>query len=168
MEQRQPETRDRGFSISPRIIIIGLVLLAVLFFLTRGNQGSTTPTTNDPIVQDDLPALSADLVQLGRIYSALALDRDGCPADTTTEFISSDPIYVAAEQSFIPQGTAIFARLYYGDRAIEDTDEIVAPNDLNACVNFVFENQRGFDAGDYEAEFYVNGTPSGSVAFTVR
>jgi hypothetical protein len=169
MEQQQPERRQTGFSLSPRVIIIGLVLVAALFFLTRGNQQqSNSPTVRDPVAQDNFPAQSAAGVELGRIFSALSLDRDGCPVDVTTDFIATDPIYIATEQSFIPQGTAIFVRLYYGDRAIEDTDEIVAPSDLTSCVNFVFENQRGFDPGDYEAEFYVNGTPSGSVAFSVR
>lgn len=166
MQTPPPERRAGGFNLSPRVIVIGLILLVGLYLLTR-NPASDQSAGQIPAAQNDFPAQSAQ-VPLGRIFSALGLDRDGCPVDLTNEFLADDAIYIAAEQSDIPQGTAIFARLYYGDRALEDTDEIIAPGDLNACVNFFFENQRGFEAGDYEAEFYINGSPAGSVAFTVR
>ncbi len=168
MQSGQPQQKSQGFKLDTRMIIIIVALLAVLFFLTRGNQQQAQPTpTPQPVAQE--PAVGEiPGIELGRIVSALNLDRDGCPGDTANRFSPADSIYIVAEESVIPEGTAIFARLYFGDRTLEDADEIVAPGDLNACVNFVFESRTGFEPGNYEAEFFVNGNPAGSVAFTVR
>lgn len=168
MQSRQPEQKPGGFKLDTRVIIIIVALIAVLFFLTRNNQPQVQATPTPQPATQDSAVVEIPGVELGRIVSALNLDRDGCPGDTANAFRPTDSIYIVAEESSIPEGTALFARLYLGNRTLEDTDEIVAPNDLNACVNFVFESDSGFEPGNYEAEFFVNGNPAGSVAFSVR
>lgn len=163
------QNQQGGIKFDTRTIIIILVVLGVLFLIFRG-QGqpeAVAPTaTPQPAAQADT---SSSVVQLGQVVTAQSVDRDGCPGEVTTRFAPDDSIYVVARETDIPQGTAVFARLYFNNEAIEDTDEITADSDLPAtCINFVFENDQGFEAGNYEAEFFVNGNPAGSVAFTVR
>ncbi|MCA9902799.1 MAG: hypothetical protein KC547_02990 [Anaerolineae bacterium] len=163
--QQQPG----GFKLNTRTIILILVALGILFLLFR-NQGQSTQVT--PTATPQPPAQvdnsSASSVQLGQLVTALSVDRDGCPGEVSTRFAPDDNIYVVARETDVTQGTAVFARLYHEGQSVEDTDEIVADSDMRVCINFVFENSQGFDTGNYEAEFFVNGNPAGSVAFTVR
>ncbi|MCL4248066.1 MAG: hypothetical protein KJ065_07945 [Anaerolineae bacterium] len=164
--QQQPG----GFKLNTRTIILILVALGILFLLFR-NQGQSTPATPTATPQPPTPVVAApasSAVQLGQLVTATSVDRDGCPGEVTTRFAPDDSIYVVARETDVPQGTAVFARLYYEGQSREDTDEIVADSDMRVCINFVFENSQGFDPGNYEAEFFVNGNSAGSVAFTVR
>ncbi|MCC6615887.1 MAG: hypothetical protein IT320_20625 [Anaerolineae bacterium] len=164
------QNQQGGFKFDTRTIIIILVVVGIAFLLLR-NQGQTpaaTPTaTPQPLAQTDNSASSA--IQLGQIVTAQSVDRDGCPGEVTSRFAPTDSIYVVARETDIPQGTGVFARLYFNNEGIEDTDEITADTDLPAtCINFVFEHDGGFEPGNYEAEFFVNGNPAGSVSFTVN
>jgi hypothetical protein len=151
-------------------IIVPLVIVAGLFLVPRlfnRDQVDTTGVNRDfgGQVSRDV----ADNIQIGRVVSAWSIDRDGCATETTSTFRPSDPIYVVAEDSTVPAGTSVFVRIYREGQAVEDTDEIVADQDYNnSCINFVFESNNGFDAGRYEAEFYINGNPANSVQFEVR
>jgi hypothetical protein len=73
------------------------------------------------------------------------------------------------EDNAVPTGTRVFVRLYHEGIAVEDTDEVTAEQDYtNVCVNFVFDSTEGWDAGDYEAQYFVNGKAYRSVLFTVE
>jgi hypothetical protein len=107
-------------------------------------------------------------LNLGDVVVAENLDSNGCAVNVTDTFDQNDTIYVVLTDSAIPEGTTVFTRLYYENEPVEDSDEITAPQDFsNVCVNFAFENSEGWDEGDYEIEFYVNGSAYQSASFTV-
>jgi hypothetical protein len=107
--------------------------------------------------------------QLGRMYSAVVVDDNGCPVNTTTQFARDDVIYVGVTESSIPQGTSMFVRLYREGRAVEDTQELQADRALSTCVWFEFVplTGDGFEPGQYEAELIVNGNPADRISFNV-
>ncbi|MDX1993698.1 MAG: hypothetical protein SF029_15020 [bacterium] len=109
-------------------------------------------------------------VFLGNPVAAPAVDRDGCPVETTDDFDATEDVWVVAPDSQIPEGTIIFVRLYRNGTPIEDAPEIQADQDYDStCINFIFEaTDGGFEAGEYEAEFYVNGNPADTVTFDIR
>lgn len=166
--------RSSGMS---RLLIIGLVVLVVLFLLARcamGGLGGLLGGGGGDIV-DTRGNAPADTtfdsgVRLGNVVTAQGVDRDGCPTDVTGSFRSDDTIYVVAERSVIPAGTTVFARLYRDGQPVEDTNEITADRDMDACVWFQFEDAAaaGFEPGSYEAELLVNGNPSDAASFTVN
>lgn len=101
--------------------------------------------------------------------SARGVDRNGCAVDETTVFESTDPIYVIAIDNHVPEGTRIFVRLLFNDTPLEDAPEIIADREYrNICINFVFESNTEFEAGNYEAQFIVNGQLTASTSFSVR
>ncbi len=108
-------------------------------------------------------------VELGQMYTATGVTQSGCPVDDVDRFYGDEAVYVALDNSYIPAGTEVFARLLYEGQPVEDTDAIVADRDLRSCVWFAFEPRgRGFDPGNYEAQIYVNGQRADSLDFTVR
>lgn len=108
-------------------------------------------------------------LQLGRTYAATGVDSAGCPAGGTGLFYPDEPVYVALEESSLPRGTELYARLNYEGRPIEDSQPIRADRDLQSCAWFVFEPGRGgFDPGQYSAEIFVNGQRADQVSFEVR
>lgn len=118
-----------------------------------------------------LPGTGRGNAQIGAIYTTTAVDQNGCPMDDVAEFYPDEPVYVSIDESYIPQGTEIFARLIYEGQAIEDTDPIVADRDLETCVWFSFEGgnvSSGLEPGQYEAEVYVNGSLVDAIPFDVR
>jgi hypothetical protein len=167
----QKPAQGSGFRLDGRTILIILLVIGVIFILTRANQGSApaepTATPIPPTVVQQDP-VAAGGVELGELVASTAVDRDSCPTEPTSRFDSDDTIYIATEESFIPAGTTAYVRLYLGNEAVEDTDEITADSDMTTCVFFVFENDEGFEEGDYEAELFINGNSAGSVSFTVR
>ena len=158
-----------NFKLDGKTIAIGLLILvaAVIFLPRLFNTGATN--VEEPTSQPQNQAEDSNIL-LGNPVSAAAVDRDGCPVDTTDTFRPSEDIYVVAPSSDIPAGTAVFVRLYHENTPIEDAPEIQADQDYqNTCINFVFEPDDGpFDTGSYEAEFYVNGNAAESVQFEVR
>jgi hypothetical protein len=157
------------------MIIIGVVVvIAILFIGSRllggnGNSNDPAPTSipdNEEEVQQDN---SDDSLVLGDVVVAENVDRDGCAVDETDSFDDNDTIYAVLADSAMPEGTTVFARLYHDDVAVEDADEITAPEDYtNVCVNFAFDSDNGWDSGDYEVEFFVNGNAYESAQFSVR
>jgi hypothetical protein len=168
MKQKEQSGQPSGM-----VIIIGVVIVvAVLFLASRllgGGQSTPDPTATpeqeEEIVQDN----SDSDLNLGNVVVAENVDRDGCAVDVTDTFGENDAIYAVLEDSAVPEGTTVFARLYRGNDTLEDSDEITANEDFtNVCVHFVFENEEDWDSGDYEVEFFVNGNAYESAAFTVR
>jgi len=170
----------RTAAIVTIVVIIGLLLLGR--FVTGMSGNTTTPTTSDTTYNGGSttnnnntlnPANNTTtLNNLGPVVAAQAIDRDNCAVDATTHFTTSDPVYVVLVDSQLPQGTTMFARLYKDGVAIEDTKELTADQDYNnTCVNFVFrpsQNAELWAAGNYEAEFFVNGNSYRSTTFDIR
>ena len=94
--------------------------------------------------------------------------QDGCPTDDVEEFYTDEAMYISVEESFIPAGTELFARLNYEGQPVEDTDVIRAERDRESCVWFMFEPVGGFDPGNYSVELYVNGSLVESLPVYVR
>lgn len=168
-----------NLKLDSRTILIGVVVvIAAIFLLPRLFNTSTvnspsvdSPSSNSPSNNTNSPSNQAadDDIQIGRVVSASGVDRDGCPTSSASTFDSNDDIYVVAEDSTIPAGTSVFVRLYREGQPVEDAPEITADQDYtNSCVNFVFEPLEDFEAGDYEAEFIINGNAAESVQFEVR
>ena len=165
-----------GIKLDGRTIAIGIiVILALVLIVPRlfntdnatNNDTNTTTTTDDTNNEVGEPATNPSL---GTVVSAANVDREGCPADETTTFDNGDTIYVGVNNSNIPQGTDMFARLYFDGEPIEDTDVITADADYS-CVAFSFDattSAEVMESGDYEAQLFVNGNPGDSVAFSVR
>jgi hypothetical protein len=172
----QPQTTQTTQSKQPSgtTIIIGIVVvLVVLFIASRlfsGGGGTDNPSVSAPVddsqpVQDN----SDPNLNLGSVVVAENVDRDGCAVDVTDSFDDNDTIYAVLTDSAVPQGTTVFARLYHDGVALEDSDESTAADDYtNVCVNFAFDNSAGWDEGEYEVEFWVNGNAYQSASFTVR
>jgi hypothetical protein len=158
-----------NFKLDGRTIAIGLLLLvaAVIFLPRLFNTDATN--VQEPVNQPLDEANEGDIL-LGNPVSASAIDRDGCPVETTNVFSPSEDVFVVAPSSDIPAGTAVFVRLYHEDTPIEDAPEIQADQDYqNTCINFVFEpNDGSFDPGSYEAEFFINGNSADSVQFEIQ
>jgi hypothetical protein len=107
-------------------------------------------------------------VELGRLVTTTQVNSDGCPTDDVDTFFSDEPIYLSVEESFIPAGTELFARLNYQGSPVEDTDVIRAERDRESCVWFIFEPQRGFNQGNYTVELFVNGQRVDSLPLQVQ
>jgi hypothetical protein len=167
------------------LLIIGLVVIvAVLFIIPRVTPNPSSTPTATPIPTSSQSQSSGQNsssgtsnnsstsgVELGRIVTSTSVDRDNCPVNPATTFEPVEQVYVVAQDSNIPAGTSVFVRLYLNNQAIEDAPEITADQDsTNSCVSFVFEPETGarFEAGQYEAEFIVNGNAADSVQFQIR
>lgn len=176
-----PATPTTAGLVNKRNCAIGALILAALicivpFLLLNGildggndNNDNSVDNNDDDIV--DVLDETDDGINLGNVVSTSSIDREGCANGQDSNFGATDSIYVVAEESDIPAGTDVFVRLYLNGNPIEDAPEITADRDYeDTCVNFVFEPETGtsFDAGQYEAQFMINGNPSESVSFTVQ
>lgn len=154
--------------------IAGIVLLicGALFLLPQflGGQDPVDPTPSNN-GESDVLQTNTDYVDLGSLVIAEGIDRDGCAVNTLTSLQNSNRFYVIAPDSELSTGTTVFARLYQDGLAIEDLPLITADQDYsNSCINFLFETVDGtnFEAGQYEAEFWVNGNSYNSVRFNIN
>lgn len=116
------------------------------------------------------PGTGAGGAQLGALHTTSAVDDNGCAMDDTVDFYANEPVYIAMDETYIPSGTELFARLVYQGQPVEDTDPIVADQDMDTCVWFVFEGDSvsGLEPGSYEAEVYVNGSLADRTDFIIR
>ncbi|MCI0710831.1 MAG: hypothetical protein L0154_11785 [Chloroflexi bacterium] len=166
---------DFNFRTCAIIGVIGAALLCIVPLLLFGGLvawgGGDDDSGGDEDPTDFADIVDDDGVQINNIVSAEAVNDMGCAVDVNNSFADTAQIYIVAEDSDFPEGTDVFVRLYREGDAIEDAPEITADQDYeNTCVNFLFVPESGetFDEGDYEAEFYVNGEATGSVAFVVE
>jgi hypothetical protein len=154
------------------IALVAVLICGALFLLPRlfgGGDNNVDPNTNVDN-GDDAGAQSASDVQLGSLVISENIDRDGCPVDTVSSLDNAERFYVVAPNSEVPEGTDIFVRLYQDGVVVEDLPIITADQDYDStCINFVFETVDGddFDAGEYEAEFWVNGNSYDSIRFNI-
>jgi len=184
--QQTPTTNNsqmRTAAIVTIVVIVGLLLLGR--FVTGMSGNTTTPTTTDTTYNGNTTTNNNNTLNpsnttnnttstsnLGPVVAAQAVDRDNCAVNATTHFTTRDPVYVVLADSQLPQGTRMYARLYKDGVAVEDTKELTAEQDYNnTCVNFVFrpsQNAEVWAAGNYEAEFFVNGNSYRSTTFDIR
>lgn len=166
-----PNNRDDAPSTRPampamnrqNLIIIGLVVLAAIFLLPRllNTNNTTTPTPN--------PDTTARDFDIANIVVSPNITNAGCASDPTDTFSPNDRIYLVAEQSDIPANTGVFGRLYFDGNAVEDSAEIVSDRAYtDSCFNVWFENDNGFESGQYEAQFFINGNAADTVTFEVQ
>jgi len=172
----------QNFKLDGRTIaIIAFIVIAAIIFLPRllgnnGNDVTPTPqpdTRNNPTANPrDTTANQDDGIQLGNVVMTETVDRDGCATDTATSFdTETERIYVVAEYTDVTQGTAVFVRWYLDGAVYEESDEIVADQDYtNTCLAFTLEQDdtNQFRAGDYEAEFIINGNAADTVSFEIQ
>jgi len=164
------------------IAIIAFLALAAIIFLPSLFGGRDAdpvgpevlpPSNNQPAApsnpNNNAPEQTA---VLGNITIARDVDADNCALDSTTRVNSSEEdFWVVAEDSFIPQGTDVFVRLYRNGQPYEDLDIITADRDYsNTCVSFVFEpdDANRFETGTYTAQFIVNGNPAQEIDFSIE
>ena len=177
-----------GLRLSGRTIAIGVLIILVLIVVGSqllGGQGNdndgvaTTMPFSAPTNEGfaDNPPLAGEGnttggVALGRVVVTSNIDADGCPVDTTDQFAGTDEVYVVVEDSDIPAGTTVFARLFREGQPLEDADVITADRDYdNTCIYFVFDatDEAGsLEPGVYEAQIIVNGNPGERVSFEVQ
>jgi len=173
--QQPSQNENKPFGLGKGTLIIGLLIFVGIMFLVPqlfGDEDDSGASIRDA---DDT---SADAIpenvlspEIGDLVVAASIDQNGCAADETTTFSSDDTVYIVAEDSDIPAGTTLFVRLYANGQAVEDSTELTAESDYtDTCANFLFETVEGerFDAGEYEAELFVNGNPYGTVSFVVE
>jgi hypothetical protein len=165
-----------NFKLDSRTIIIGIVIIAAVFLIGPRLFNTDNTQVNLPTNQDsgttgvDNNSVD-DNIEIGNVVTTSAVDMNGCPTDLRADFEPGEQVYVVAENSDFPAGTSVFVRLYHEGAPLEDAPEIQADRDYtNSCVNFIFEPTSGqeFDAGDYQAEFIVNGNSADTVNFEVR
>lgn len=146
----------------PQTTQISQVFSALVQTLTGAGASNTTGTTDTS---------ASEAFTLRGISTSRNINSAGCTAegDITDQFAPMDRVYIVAENSDFPAGTAIFARLSLEGRAVEDTSEIVADREyLNTCVNLWFESSSGFEAGEYTIDLFINGISAAQVTFTVK
>ncbi len=150
------------------LVIIGLVILAAVFLLPRlfgGGDGNN----NNNNVPDNQTRDNGSNINIGDVVVSPNITSAGCASDPTNTFNADDRIYLVAEGATVPAGTTVFGRLYYGGEVVTDADEITASSALNnGCFNIWFEDVNGFDPGEYEAQFFINGNAADTVTFDVR
>lgn len=123
------------------------------------------------VVEDSFGAAPGGAnLNLGQFMATSRVDGNGCPTDLVDSYDPQDPIVVGLEESDIPAGTEIYARLVSDGQTIETTQPITADQDMRSCVWFQFDsdNRSGFDPGRYEAQIFVNGSRADRVDFIVR
>lgn len=153
-------------------IIIVLMICGAMYLIPQllGGQNSDEPTVSVNEGNDVIQNIP-DNITLGALEIAENIDRDGCAVNNFSSLQGVNNFYVIAPNSEFPSGTTIFARLYQDGVAIEDLPLITANQDYSSsCINFVFETANGnnFRAGEYEAEFWVNGNAYNNIRFNIN
>ena len=177
-----------GLRLSGRTIAIGVLIILVLIVVGSqllGGQGNdneglaTTMPFSAPTTEGFAENLCMDGAwNCSRAVSARATAlpmcccADGCAVDTTDQFAGTDEVYVVVEDSDIPAGTTVFARLFREGQPLEDADVITADRDYdNTCIYFVFaatDDAGSLEPGVYEAQIIVNGNPGERISFEVQ
>jgi hypothetical protein len=169
-EDNMGNLKLNGRTIAIGILVILAVIAVVAILSNQGGNTAVTPTSPPASSFDD--SGNEGGVQLGNLVTALNIDQNGCPVEPTNSFRRSDDIYVVVEDSDIPQGTTVFARLFREGSPVEDADVITADRDYdNTCIYFAFEatdTAEVLEAGDYSAQIIVNGNPGETVNFEVQ
>jgi len=172
----------QGLKLNGRTIAIGILIILVLIVVGSqllGGQGNNADPTAFPTsapFENNTPVpgsgSSSSGVALGRVVISSGIDGDGCAVNTTDQFNGDEEVYVVVEDSDIPAGTTVFARLFRENTPIEDADVITSDQDYsNTCIYFVFDatdDAGTLESGFYEAQIIVNGNPGERVGFEVR
>ena len=147
------------------IALVALLICGAVVLLPRlFGEGDNVTNTNTNSDNGDTS------IVLGDLEISEDIDSDGCPLNSVSSLDNTDRFYVVAPNSAFPEGTTIFVRLYRDGVAVEDLPLITANQDYgDTCVNFVFEtvDGRDFEAGQYQAEFWVNGNSYSTITFDI-
>ena len=125
------------------------------------------PAMNEPMPHaEPMPmetALSVSSVTLGKAAGA-----DKTIAMPMTSFSSQDPIVVSIATNGAASNADIAAKLIYqdGQTAGEQSQSINATG--METTNITFTNPKGWPAGSYTAEVWVNGGQAQTTPFTVK
>lgn len=103
----------------------------------------------------------------------MSFDQDG--KNVTSTFSPSDVFYAVADLNNAPAGTVVDTKwitvnvsgekagnVFYKQNVTTDADN------FTGTVYFQLSNDNGWPAGDYKVEFYLNGTLSQTVEFSVQ
>lgn len=163
-----------NFKLDGKTIGIGLLVIVGIFIIGSqllGNNDNSNTNPNTELPSNDTSAQNAE-IEVGRLVSSSGIDADSCPEDSVSTFDPSDSIFIVADDSNVPEGTDVFARLSHEGEPVEDSVLITADQDyVDTCIYFEFEATSGaevLDSGDYTAQLIVNGNPGPSVDFQVR
>jgi hypothetical protein len=140
-------------------IVFGVLALVLAIFLVVGSLAGNqeVPVTGD----GDAP---------GRIFVSSQVLDNGCPVEASVRFITNQPVYAGFEDSEVPSGSVVQARITQGGQLIAQSEEVTADENLQGrCVTFTFppDAAQGFPPGDYTAELLVDGQLADQVQFTV-
>lgn len=173
--ERPPQNENKPFNLGKGTLIIGLLIFVGIMFLVPRLFGDDDESDASLRDGNDVPAeaIPENVVsaEIGNLVVAGGIDQNGCAVDETNTFSSDDTVYIVIEDSDIPASTTLFVRLYANGQAVEDSQELTADSDYtDTCANFLFEpvQDAEFDAGEYEAELFVNGNPYGTVNFEIQ
>lgn len=186
-EPQKPKRKAKPNSpIRWLVIVLLVVILAqagiIAFLLSRPAQEVIIP--NAPAVVSVMPQQTSFTinVRMGSnsspagekpvILMAKSIDSNGCPVELTTEFETTDQIYVTYQspvqnqQSFwvqlsINKSGTFFEEVYRLFPAISAFQTY-----SNACISFGFEGSQ-FATGVYRAGVYRSDEPLGHVDFTL-
>jgi hypothetical protein len=128
----------------------------VVFTVVQGDPDQAVPVTG---------------LDLGLAYAAGALDANNCPLERVAVFEAGQPVYVALEESTLPAGVELLARLAIGDEPVSESAPMMAEQNLQQCIVFQFEidlNGQPLQPGQYEALILADGEPVDSVTFEIR
>ena len=153
------------------IAVVVLMICGAIYLIPQFLGGNdTVEPTGTANGENNVTQNAFDNINLGSLEIAEEIDRNGCAIDNVSSLQNSARFYVIAPNSEYPAGTTIFARLYRDGLVVEDLPLITANQDYSSsCINFVFETVDGnaFEAGAYEAEFWVNGNSYDSISFNI-
>ena len=103
----------------------------------------------------------------------MAFDQDG--KNLTTTFAPTDIFYAVADLNNAPQGTKVEAKwtavnaadtepnLEFQTQSLDITEQ-----SFSGTIYFQLSNDKGWPAGQYKVDLYLNGTLAQTVAFSVQ
>lgn len=142
------------------------------------NSGPVTPGMIAPPEGQAMSSTDSTLVpftegntQYTDVATALAIrESDGCAADRTSQFSTGvSRVYATARALNIAAGTAVYVEWQYaGARVAQSTVYTIASDDADFCLWFYLEpTDAPFSVGEWAAQFFADGAPAGTAAFTL-
>lgn len=162
-------------STQPILTTSRLALAAALtatLALAACKRGDDTPAPAPAVVEPAPTPAPVTPAPSTLTVSAVTLGTSAGPdrriATPMTTFTTSDPIVVSIDTSGTAANAELTARLVYqdGQTAGEQTERLTTSG--NEITNVTFTNAKGWPAGSYRAEVWVDGSQVQSRDFTVR
>jgi hypothetical protein len=168
MRQRRPSRQTTNNLTLMLGGIAALFVFIVLGLLFGSGRSTPTPTATPVETPTNAPEGIIEIT-LGGVAVTQNINANNCAVSAAENFAQTDTVYAVLQDSTLPAGTTVFARLQRENELIEDAPETVISNDASStCVSFSFQpTAEGWAEGDYEVQFIVNRSPYESVSFTV-